>query len=310
MIFTADHGMAAVPWANVVNLDQYVNKSLYTVYGGTPNWNVLPEPGKEQEIYDALYNKVPHLFVYNKTTIPKDFHYTYTPHVLPLQFVSDIHWRLAHNDTTASNGGQQYERKTRGRMLTRLLEISNATVGEHGYNNSLTDMHPYFIAHGPAFKKGYNISQFMNLDIYPLMCHILGVEPAPNNGSFDRVRSILKNNGDASTNGKVKKFERNRSFLKSAQMPPWAAEYIATTVAPAKEFSVKVATHYLPFTYSINFDIVVMTLLLFTYVAIMVALSERIRRNLHHRLEESEDIPNEKENIGTGEKALVINVVA
>lgn len=45
LIFTADHGMADVPYDNVVMLDKYINSSDYTVYGGTPNWNVLPKPG-------------------------------------------------------------------------------------------------------------------------------------------------------------------------------------------------------------------------------------------------------------------------
>jgi len=318
LIFTADHGMAAVPWANVVNLDQYVNRSDYTVYGGTPNWNVLPAKGKEKEIYEALVNKVPHLFVYNKTTIPKEYHYTNTPHVLPLQFVAYLHWRLAHNDTVTTGTNEQpiYERKTRGRILTRKLEISNATVGEHGYNNSLTDMHPFFIAYGPAFKKGYNATQFMNLDIYPLMCHILGVKPAPNNGSFDRVRSILKNNGEAK-NAKV--FEYNRAFMKANEVPPWAANYAsgyAPTTETSHEYSIKVVRHYLPFTYSVNFDIFVMTLLLLVYVAIMIALSERVRRNRHrdhhrlhdHSLEDAKKIPIQPTT--TGEKSMIINVVA
>ena len=55
-------------------------------------------------------------------------------------------------------------------------------------------MHPYFLATGPAFKAGYNTTQpFTNLDIFPLMCHLLGVETCPpNNGSFDRVKQLLK----------------------------------------------------------------------------------------------------------------------
>lgn len=147
----------------------------------------------------------------------------------------------------------------------------------------------------------------MNLDIYPLMCHILGIEPAPNNGSFDRVRSILKNNGDL--NGKVKKFERNRAFV-NAQMPPWVPEK-ATGAKLTKECGVKVATHYLPFSYSVNFDIIVMTLLLFVYVAIMIGLSERLRRNRHRQLQTEESKmpiqPTKKENT---EKCLIIDVVA
>ena len=52
-------------------------------------------------------------------------------------------------------------------------------------------MHPIFIAHGPAFKKGFKIKSFNNVDIYPLMCSILGVEPAVNNGSLSNVLEML-----------------------------------------------------------------------------------------------------------------------
>ncbi len=52
-------------------------------------------------------------------------------------------------------------------------------------------MHPFFIAHGPAFKKNYTSEGFRNIDIYPLMCHILDIKPYPNNGSLDQVRDLL-----------------------------------------------------------------------------------------------------------------------
>lgn len=45
---------------------------------------------------------------------------------------------------------------------------------------------------GPAFKKGYLSEQFDSVDIYPLMCHILGITPAQNNGSFDNVKDLLQ----------------------------------------------------------------------------------------------------------------------
>ena len=55
-------------------------------------------------------------------------------------------------------------------------------------------MHPIFLAHGPAFKKSYKIKSFNNVDIYPLMCSILGVSPAANNGSLSNVVDMLKTN--------------------------------------------------------------------------------------------------------------------
>ncbi len=52
-------------------------------------------------------------------------------------------------------------------------------------------MHPIFIAHGPAFKKNYKIPSFKNVDIYPLMCHVLGVKAAVNNGTLANVLPML-----------------------------------------------------------------------------------------------------------------------
>ena len=68
--------------------------------------------------------------------------------------------------------------------------------GNHGYNNSLHSMHPFFIARGPAFKQGHISEPFNNVDIYPLMCHILDIEPHKHDGSFVNVKHILRNSDD------------------------------------------------------------------------------------------------------------------
>ena len=52
-------------------------------------------------------------------------------------------------------------------------------------------MYPIFIAHGPAFKKKYKAEVFNSVDIYPLMCFILGIQPAYNNGSLEDVINML-----------------------------------------------------------------------------------------------------------------------
>ena len=53
-------------------------------------------------------------------------------------------------------------------------------------------MHTIFIASGPAFRKNVKIKEFQNIDLYELMCHILDIKAAPNNGSLHRARQILK----------------------------------------------------------------------------------------------------------------------
>ncbi|KAG7262050.1 hypothetical protein CRUP_017803 [Coryphaenoides rupestris] len=64
-------------------------------------------------------------------------------------------------------------------------------VGNHGYNNTLPSMHPVFLAQGPAFRQDYVKKTMRSVDLYPLMCHILGVPPLPNNGSLANVRDLL-----------------------------------------------------------------------------------------------------------------------
>ena len=66
------------------------------------------------------------------------------------------------------------------------------SVGEHGYNNSMQSMHPFFIATGPSFKTGYSVETFNTVDLYPLMCLLLGIPAAPNNGSLAVVKTFLK----------------------------------------------------------------------------------------------------------------------
>lgn len=48
------------------------------------------------------------------------------------------------------------------------------------------------MAMGPAFRVNHSVETFKNVDVYPLICNILGIEPAPNNGSMDIVQSLLK----------------------------------------------------------------------------------------------------------------------
>ena len=49
-----------------------------------------------------------------------------------------------------------------------------------------------FVANGPAFKSGYKMGPFQNVHIYELINEIMGTKPAPNDGSLDSVKVMLK----------------------------------------------------------------------------------------------------------------------
>ena len=62
----------------------------------------------------------------------------------------------------------------------------------HGYDNRYQEMQATFIGHGKAFKKGYIAEPFENVEVYNVMCKILGLKPASNDGKKDLAGEILR----------------------------------------------------------------------------------------------------------------------
>ncbi len=67
------------------------------------------------------------------------------------------------------------------------------TGGTHGYDNQLKSMHALFIAQGPAFKKDIVTEPFENVNIYPMIAHILGIDPSKKiDGNLNNIKHLLK----------------------------------------------------------------------------------------------------------------------
>lgn len=47
------------------------------------------------------------------------------------------------------------------------------------------------MAWGPDFRKEVTLEPFQNIELYNLMCHLLGVTPAPNNGTEGSLYEAL-----------------------------------------------------------------------------------------------------------------------
>ena len=67
--------------------------------------------------------------------------------------------------------------------------------GNHGYEPSSNElMRGIFLAKGKSFKKSHKSSKPVYLiDYYSLVCHLLDLEPNPNNGTFSRISHVLAN---------------------------------------------------------------------------------------------------------------------
>ncbi|XP_061563005.1 ectonucleotide pyrophosphatase/phosphodiesterase family member 1 [Cololabis saira] len=71
-------------------------------------------------------------------------------------------------------------------------EMKYCSGGFHGSDNLFTNMQAIFIGYGPGFKNNTAVPPFENIEIYNLMCDLLGIVPAPNNGTHGSLNHLLK----------------------------------------------------------------------------------------------------------------------
>lgn len=170
IIVVSDHGMSATSRERLIALDDYIALDDVTVVDWTPVGAVTPKPGKTDMVYRALRGAHPHLQVYRKAEVPTRFRFGSHPRVTDLVLVADDGWTITSRDRFATF----------------------RPGGTHGYDQALPSMRALFVASGPAFRHGAVVGPFSNIHVYELMTHVLGLRPAPNDGSLDSVRTVLR----------------------------------------------------------------------------------------------------------------------
>lgn len=180
IILTSDHGMAAVDQRNAVIMDDRfdpTDKELADpVITTSEIWQIFPKPNREDEIMRKL-SGVRNATCWRKSDIPDRFNYKHGKRVAPILCVADIGWTL----TTK-------ERQTALEKRTDFPRVR----GAHGFDIKHQEMQAIFIARGAAFKRGLIVEPFGNIEVYNVMCRILGLNPAPNSGDLRRVRGMLR----------------------------------------------------------------------------------------------------------------------
>ncbi|HKQ09231.1 MAG TPA: ectonucleotide pyrophosphatase/phosphodiesterase [Blastocatellia bacterium] len=178
LLIVSDHGMATQLPNQMIVVDKLFDASLAEKIIWTGEIvGIFPKAGKEEVIYDALKAGLPpQARVYHKREVPARFHYSDSPRIPPLLVLPDEGWVLTSQQRLASM-------KEKG-------EPSHARGG-HGYDNQLPSMRALFIAHGEAIKRDKVIPAFENVQVYNIMCAILGLKPAPNDGNMDAARAVL-----------------------------------------------------------------------------------------------------------------------
>ena len=177
VIIVSDHGMAAVDQKNAVIMDNYLdNTKTERVLTTGEIWQIFPKSGLEDEIIDRL-KFAGHTTCWRKSEIPERLHYRDSPRIAPIVCSAEEGWFM----TSRERYETQKKRSDFGRMK-----------GAHGYDNRYASMRAIFVGHGRAFKKKKVVEPFDNIHVYELMCRILGLRPAKNDGDLRRVSGMLR----------------------------------------------------------------------------------------------------------------------
>lgn len=177
LVVFADHGMVervggtADNATAAINIYSYINRSdVFKVMGSKngPIVQIWPVDGKEEEIYNKLKSSGAKMTVYKKADIPDKYHLKGHYRVAPIYLVANVGYAIRFDNFTTLS-----------------------SVGFHGYDNAVHDLHGIFMARGPDFKMGGKVTTLPNIDIYEMLCNILGITPSPNNGTVSNTCGLL-----------------------------------------------------------------------------------------------------------------------
>ncbi|XP_069776682.1 autotaxin isoform X4 [Narcine bancroftii] len=118
-----------------------------------------------------------HFKPYLKMNLPKRLHYANNRRIEDIHLMVERKWLVARRPIEGT-------RKPSGKCNFQ---------GDHGYDNKINSMQTVFIGHGPSFKFKTKVPSFENIELYNVMCDLLGLKPAPNNGTHGSMNHLLRN---------------------------------------------------------------------------------------------------------------------
>jgi predicted AlkP superfamily pyrophosphatase or phosphodiesterase len=166
LMIVSDHGMIETPQEKAIDVSSFVDLSNVITVSRGEYLMLRPSEDRISSLYDEL-KQVPNTRVFTKQEMYDEFKWGLNDRIEPLILVPDEQWTVW---TDASR---------------------KPLAGTHGYDPGLRSMDGIFVASGPNFKEGYSGSRVSNIHLYALMCNLLDIEPAQNDGYLYRISEFL-----------------------------------------------------------------------------------------------------------------------
>ena len=171
LVLVSDHGMAEVPADQTIALENAANLDGVRIVHNTTQ-ALLYFDGHEQRqwaVYEALRDRLPHAAVYLRDETPAEWRYRDNDRIGDVVVAAEPGWVIRSGSRRPWPGG-----------------------GMHGWDPAFEPMRGIFMAMGPGIEPGRRVPAFRNVHVYPLLAHILGLEPADTDGRLEVLAPALR----------------------------------------------------------------------------------------------------------------------
>ena len=175
LLLTSDHGMANTSASQIVQLGSLVDTAGIKpgFDGPIAGLHVSGGPEAARRVRDAINAKLTHGRAHLRADLPEEYHFRHTPRGGDVVVIMDEGWLMA---TSPIN-----------RVLPR------TGWGAHGWAPDVPSMRALFVIAGPGIKKGVTIPEVENVDVYPLMTELLGLQPSAQiDGRPGRISAMVR----------------------------------------------------------------------------------------------------------------------
>lgn len=173
LVVVSDHGMATVPPGASVATESMVDPGNARLVTGGQSLGFEPLPGRTRQAEAQLLGRHEGYACWRKEALPERWHYGSHPRVPSIVCQMDE----GRDALPAEWLGRRPPERARG---------------SHGFDPGLPSMRALFLAQGPAFRQGVAVPAIDNVDVYPVLARLLGVEPAPNDGDAEALAPALR----------------------------------------------------------------------------------------------------------------------
>lgn len=172
LVIVSDHGMARVHSDKVIELSSKIKPEwVEQLQADNPAMNIKAKAPYYDSVYLAL-KSFKNLYAWKSSEVPARLNYGKNPRTLDFVVTPDSLWSVTWKVKP------QYE---------------GASQATHGWDPAFTQMHGIFYGVGPMFPhKQQEVPTFENLNVYNIVCKILGITPAPNDGDPKVVDMVLQ----------------------------------------------------------------------------------------------------------------------